>query len=181
MEKHLQSAVQRFEQEESNISPISSIDAEIIVELGQIFDKLGQPELKSIVRQWKSLHDDKIRDMLLDWNVVHPKLSEDDDDDDQPKSKKRDSKKKNGVNSFSRKFMDFEEKMLDTFFIKTIEKDFRFDDKRRGAFHCIVFNVGIEGIYQNLTFNYGNEKLRDDAYKKLKILLESTNNIEFVN
>lgn len=181
MEKHLQSAVQRFEQEESNIHPISSIDAEIIVEIGQVLDKLKQPELKSIIRQWKSLKDEQIRDMLLEWNTSHPKEYDGDDDDhiDPSKSKKKPSKDQK--NPFIRKFMDFRGKMLDTFFIKTIEKDFRFDEKERGAFHCIVFNAGIEGMYYNLTFNFGNERIRDNAYSDLKVLLESTYNIEFIN
>ena len=91
MEKHLQSATERYEQEESKISPISSVDAEIIVELGEIFGKLDQPELKSTIKQWKSLPDEKIRDILLGWNIEHQK--------EEPSSKFESPKKKGKSNS----------------------------------------------------------------------------------
>lgn len=170
MDKHLQTAVKRFTQEESNIAPISNTDANIIVEIGKVFDKLEQPTLQSIVKQWKSLYDKEVKDMLVNWNSNYEKGR---------KSKKLGSGKVE--KTFCRKFIDFEGKMLDVFFIKTIEKDFRYDETFKCAYHCIVFNDGIEGLYQALTFNFGNEKLRDDAYENLKVLLEKTESIMFVN
>ena len=173
MEKHLQSATERYEQEESKISPISSMDAEIIVELGEIFGKLDQPELKSAIKQWKSLPDEKIRDILLGWNIEHQKGD--------ASVKEGTSKKKEEKVTLKRKFLDFKGRIFDSYFIRTIEKDFKFNSKEGAAFHCLVFNKDIEGIYHNLVIDFGNEKLRDDAYRELKILLENTGFIEFLN
>lgn len=170
MKKSLRSSVERYSQEETSISPISSLDAEIIVELGQIFDKLHQPELKSMIDEWKTLPDVKIRDMLLDWNTNHPK-------EVQEKKKK---KEKEEFNPLIRRFVDFGGKSMDVSAIKTVEKDLVFNEKERVAQHCVIFNRGFDGAYGDIYFYFNTERLCSQGYDNLKILLEKTNTIEFI-
>lgn len=170
MKRSLKTAVERYDIEESSISPISSLDAEIIVELGQIFDKLKQPDLKSMVDEWKTLPDVKIRDLLLDWNTNHPKET--------PNTTKK--KEEEDKDPFTRKILDFEGQLWDVSSIRKVEKAYLFNENIRIAQPFIVFNRGSEGIFGETRFPFNTEQLRDQAYSNLKILLEKTDQIEFI-
>jgi hypothetical protein len=72
MKIHLKKATEVFESlQDKNylIHPISEIDAEIIVEIMEIFKKLGKSDLSAILDQWKYKKDVEIRDDLLQWNI----------------------------------------------------------------------------------------------------------------
>jgi hypothetical protein len=78
MNKFLKSASDRFQkiqEKEYLIHPISEIDCEIIVELGQILKKAGLEDVVQILNSYKSLKDEEIRDELLSWNIDHPAVS----------------------------------------------------------------------------------------------------------
>jgi len=76
MNKFLKSASQRYcklkESKDFIINPISEIDAEIIVEIGEIFKKQGLVDLAEILKSYKELKDEEIRDQLMQWNIDHP-------------------------------------------------------------------------------------------------------------
>jgi len=74
MNDYLKSASNRFEEKfkkEFLINPISKIDAEIIVELGQILKKLNATDVKAILDEYKFKKDSEVRDDLLQWNIDH--------------------------------------------------------------------------------------------------------------
>lgn len=78
MKSHLKSAIDRFKKskgkEEYLINPISEIDAEIIVEISQIFKKLNRNDLFTIIDNWKYNKDTETRDDLLQWNIDNSML-----------------------------------------------------------------------------------------------------------
>lgn len=73
MKQHLKSAVERFKKSKGKesylINPISSIDAEIIIEIVEICKKLDRNDLSIILDGWKYNKDEQIRDDLLQWNI----------------------------------------------------------------------------------------------------------------
>ena len=72
MNKFFKSAVDRFhkiKERDYLISPISEIDAEIIVEIGQILKKVGLDSVNIILANWKENKDEEVRDDLLQWNI----------------------------------------------------------------------------------------------------------------
>lgn len=75
MNKYLKSAVERYNKEfnkELLIHPISEIDVEIITELVQILKKSGRSDILELMKSYKELKDEEIRDQLLQWNIDHP-------------------------------------------------------------------------------------------------------------
>ena len=77
MNKYLKSASERFEKirgKEHLINPISEIDCEIVIELGQILMKAGLKDVCEILKNYKYSKDKEVRDNLLQWNIDHPIL-----------------------------------------------------------------------------------------------------------
>lgn len=78
MNKFFTSAIERFDKlkgREFLINPISRLDAEIIIELGQILKKVGLTDVLAILRNYKESKDLEIQEQLLQWNTDHPSLS----------------------------------------------------------------------------------------------------------
>lgn len=72
MNKYLKSASENFEklkQKDYLISPISSTDGEIMTEIIELFKKCNQTGVVEILKQYKFLKDEEIRDQLLDCNT----------------------------------------------------------------------------------------------------------------
>lgn len=72
MNKYLKSASENFEklkQKDYLISPISSTDGEIMTEIIELFKKCNQTGVVEILKQYKFLKDEEIREQLLECNT----------------------------------------------------------------------------------------------------------------
>lgn len=72
MNKYLKSASENFEklkQKDYLISPISSTDGEIMTEIIELFKKCNQTGVVEILKQYKFLKDEDIRNQLLECNT----------------------------------------------------------------------------------------------------------------
>ena len=72
MNKYLKSASDNFEklkQKDYLISPISITDGEIMTEIIELFKKCNQTGIVEILKQYKFLKDEEIRDQLLECNT----------------------------------------------------------------------------------------------------------------
>ena len=72
MNQYLKSASERYEnkfKDEFLINPISNTDAEIVVEIIELFKKAGVNEAVEILKEYKLNKDTEIRDSLLDLNT----------------------------------------------------------------------------------------------------------------
>jgi len=77
MNQFLKSASDRFnkvKEKEYLIAPLSEIDCEIFIELGQILKKAGCKEALDILKNYKEYKDSEVRDNLLQWNIDNPFL-----------------------------------------------------------------------------------------------------------
>lgn len=75
MNQYLQSANKRFDErfkQSFNINPISKVDAEIMIEIKEIFRKLGRTDICAVLDEYKFFKDTEIRDLLLQWNIDNP-------------------------------------------------------------------------------------------------------------
>ena len=72
MNKYLKSASERFEkikEKDYAISPMSEVDCEIVVELSQLLSKMGKKDVVEILKNYKYLKDEEVRDQLLQCNI----------------------------------------------------------------------------------------------------------------
>ena len=77
MNKFLKSASERFDKIKGRdflINPISEVDCEIIIELGQILFKAGLTDVTAVLKTYKELKDLDVRDALMQWNIDNPSL-----------------------------------------------------------------------------------------------------------
>lgn len=184
MKDHLKSAVKRYKQEEVRINPISNLDVEIVVELTQIFDKLNQPELKSMVDQWKFLSDVEVRDMLIEWNIQHPKTFEEKGEEGEENgevslkiSREVDIQKKRFT---VRDFIDFRGEVVEVGLIKTIGKSYSLTSN--GIVFEIIFNKDLHEkfVLINKVFKFMDERIRDQHYEDLKERLQNVKGVTFI-
>jgi hypothetical protein len=72
MNDYLRAASKRYEkivEKEYLINPISSIDCEIVTEIREILKKLGGENVAEILKEYKGIKDEEIRDSLLQFNI----------------------------------------------------------------------------------------------------------------
>lgn len=71
MDKHVKAAVERYPDAEKGhrIHPIAEIDAQIIIEVIELFKKLKMMDVVATLKKWKSVADDDIALDLLDHNT----------------------------------------------------------------------------------------------------------------
>lgn len=75
MNKFLRSASERYDQLKKKdylINPMSEIDTEIAIEIGQILKKTGLNDVLEIFSSYKEVKDEEVRDQLMQWNIDHP-------------------------------------------------------------------------------------------------------------
>lgn len=161
MENHLKEAVLAYKLKESDIAPISQMDAEIIYELRIICGKIKQDELKQIIDEWKHIPDDEVLNFLLQWNLDHPEIIE----KEAPKDKD---------------FILLSELSLDIKFLCSVGKKERFDYQKGKNFYSIVINefVSEHTPYYNLEVKYENKAERDKEFDNLHVNL--SNKINFI-
>lgn len=163
MNENLKQAVLSYEQEEmKGVHPISEIDADIIVEIGEALRKLGNDELKRIVCEWKSLQDKEVLDMLIQWNL------------DNEEEVKADDK-------FRKNFILFDGLTIDVHYVVSISKKSHFDYNEGEMVYEIVINekVNEKYHYYDTRIPYVTEKERDERYNKLHEILMDTDTINF--
>jgi hypothetical protein len=72
MNKYLKSASDRFKkikEKDYAIAPMSEIDCEVVVEVSELLKKCGKKDAVEILKQYKYLKDDEIRDQLIQCNI----------------------------------------------------------------------------------------------------------------
>ena len=179
MKQHLKSASERylaFKQKEFKINPISSVDAEIIVELSEIIKKLDKPNIKSIIDQWKYLSDEEVRDMLMQANLDLAACKSDGDSENPLKKM---------FEPLKTKFLRFMGRRLQIDFITIISTKEGYNISTRNYEYKIIINedvaVGAKnmGALKDIEFIFFDEESRDIALIELDTLLEGEE-IEFI-
>jgi hypothetical protein len=180
--KFLNSAIESYPPnlEGRLIHPISKADAEIAVEIGQIFKKLGLDDVKAIWDNYKYLKDTEIAEQLLDWNTQHPVLIDEEEESVGGK------KNKSGSFLFIRDFIKFKDVRLELYYIHNWRKkdDYNYT-KSRMEFWIIINEVpesiGEYSIHDNKRFMYLNSEVRDTDFQLLDNYMSKHKGINFIN
>jgi cell division protein YceG involved in septum cleavage len=78
MNKYFKAAVKRFQDKfnkQFHINPIGERDAEIVTELKEILNKLGQKQVLAILKDYKFKEDQQILDELMQFNIDNTSLN----------------------------------------------------------------------------------------------------------
>lgn len=167
MEKHLKESVQ--ENMVGDISPISPIDAEIIVEIKEALKKHRLDDLASIVGEWKNLDDSEIRDMLIDYNIN--KREEENEEEGV----------KGGKKKHTRSFILFENISLDVHWVVSVGRGRYFDFQKGEYEYVIKINefTNDNSIYHDLRIKCLNHNDLEEKYALLLELMKDTGTINF--
>ena len=162
MNKYLKAATSKYDGSGGGISPISTMDAEIVWELIVALGKCGCDDIKDILDNYKFLMDEEVRDLLLAWNIEHP-----DGEDD------------SGGKKDIRTFIEFGGGILDTWLIKTVDKEDKYNYPENRMDYRIIVNKGFpeSGLGDRVYF-YRTPDIRDKEYSKLISLMKK--NIDIV-
>lgn len=173
MKNHLKSAGERFDKlsdQEFKISPISTIDGEIITEIVEYLKKVGEVNLVHAIEQWKYLKDEEVRDIILEMNTnFHQEEGGLDILENMLGGKK-------GKGSFVREFIRFRGVRIDTYFITSILKEEGFNKNREYEFR-IVINKDLpeQAPVKNIEFCFNTDEEREAALEELDEILEGKN------
>lgn len=171
MNQYLKSATTRFSQLNKEgkshlISPISEMDAEIMVEIIELFKKLNKMNVVEILKNYKFHKDEEIRDALLDANTNF-KNEENVSDDS-----KEDSA--SSVFITKRDFIKIKDERVYIWAINSWGKDERFCKKRHEIVYSIVLNrveknlqITKVPMYANHTFDFEEFDEREEAFERL--------------
>ena len=164
MNKNLKSAVKGYSLQDQKINYIHQLDAEIIVEIHEALKKIKQEDLKSIIGEWKSLPDEDVRDMLIEFNL---KTNHEEVETNKPK--------------FQRRFVIFDDLTLDVHLIISIGRKSYYDyNKCVEVYHIVINEHTTENYpYHNTIIEYSDFMERDMKYEELHELLLSTQTIIF--
>ena len=181
----------KLSEDEFLIHPLSSIDGEIITELYEIFKKIGVDDVVKVLKQYKYLKDDEIRDKLLQFNTDNSDMSKllfgmvdksiiDDLIAEAVVQFKEDQKQL---------LIDFEGKILRVRYLNSVEKrDSKYFDQNTGGiknkYQIIINSTNSESSvreYSNYVFSFDFREDRDGGYDHLKALLECTGKIRFLS
>jgi hypothetical protein len=184
MKDHLKAASDRYPKnlENSLIHPISNIDAEIFIEIGQILKKAGLEEVKKIWDSFKFLKDAQVRDSLLQWNIDNSQGKENSTDVDTIEKQG-----KSGTGSlFVRNFIAFKDFRLDVSLIRSYERKDEFNFIKNLMEYFILINkipetTSVINAESNKIIRYTDMKLRDDDFNVLDSFMMSFNGIHFIN
>lgn len=158
MNRHLRKAVERDKRRNSYlISPICEEDASIIWELITALSRIEDAtDIKVILEDWKYLKDSDIYESLLQWNLDHPEGIED-----------------NEENKDGRKFIQFEDELIELSLIKTVTKFNHYSYRKNEMDYRIVLNKDFpeSSFLNNCYFSYPTLDERDKKLKHLKKVL----------
>ncbi len=172
------------------IHPISEIDGEIITEIYEILKKTGINNVADILKEYKYLKDEEIRDKLLQVNIDNATslttLSPDID------FTALEGMVIEGVQKYIEEskvlFIDFESKILKIKFLNSAEAyDSSYFNQNTGnteyRYQIIVNKETSESsttFYSNLTFSYDLEEDRDNKLLEFKQLLIDSGDVRFI-
>lgn len=170
MNKYFRSAAERFDKLKGRdflINPISSIDCEIIIELGQILKKAGLNEVIAILGSYKEVKDQEICDQLMQFNIDNPSL-----------------KKVNVVKQSDKLDEELPAEIWPVFFqigeITLHESDIRgyktfekFDSSREDYIYGIILNPMPEGFNVHNIPMYANEIIEFLSEENRNIILKN--------
>lgn len=165
MNKQLKSAISRFDtikKQDYLISPISQIDAEIIIELGEIIKKLGGDDVLHILKEYKFKKDEEIRDDLLQWNI----------DFNSNKEKSRKDGIIEDIINEQWPFFKIKEKTIRGWDIKSWEEIDELNDDGSYSWF-ILLNPLPDGFNLKNVPPYANEKIKFDSFENRKIVLDN--------
>lgn len=180
LNKFLESSVERFPKdlEKSLIHPISKIDAEIIIEIGEIIKKVGLTEIKSLLDQYKYLKDSDVYTQLQDWNLKHPLLVQEEG---------KEKKKEGGLSFlFKRNFIYFKDLRIDVSYIRCYEKLDEYNFVKNEMEYEIIFNrlpesTDVKNVVTHKVIKYGDIERRDQDFEALDSFMENFEGIKFIN
>lgn len=173
MNEHLKAAVKRYKPNQVKINPISEIDAEIVVELIEVFKKLRQTKLEQIIKEYKFLKDEDVRGKLLEWNTeFNQDEGEINPDQDIEEVKVHDVIKLQG-------------KIFYLSDILTFERFERWDVDRESKVYSILINRTPEEartipIHANEKIWYYSHSTREEDFKRLEKYFEDKDNINII-
>lgn len=166
MKEHLKKASENYNHMAlDGVNPISKEDADIIVELCELFRKCNQPEIAQILGNWKKVQDKQVLDELIDY-VINGDFEQ-------------------GDEKWKKIFVLFDDVSLNIHYILSIgrKKVFKpeLTEGYAGYEYQIVFNeyTSENTYYHNLTIKYKNKEERDKKYEQLHELLLDTGTIKF--
>jgi hypothetical protein len=184
MKDHLKAAVKRYpvNLENSLIHPLSNIDAEILVEIGEILRKAKLDSVKKILDGFKYLKDAQIYDALLQWNIDNPEKKESSTDVDTIESEG----KSKVAPSHTRNFISFKDFRIDLALIRSYEKKDEFNFAKGQMEYFIIINnipdtTGVTNAESNKVVRYIDMELRDMDFGALDMFVKGADSIHFVN
>lgn len=154
MNPNLKKATDKYTLKEGTKNPISKIDAEIIQEIMIALSKLEQTELCDILNGYKKDKDERILDLLLEWNTNFVRIDEVEGDE--------------GV-KLTRKFINVgkEDLLIDAWNLKAVNKVEDYNNIRQ----CFVYQIEIQTKSQvdedYYKLDFDTKKERDNELKKL--------------
>lgn len=184
MNNYLKSASKRFTEIKKSdylINPISELDCEIMIEISELFKKLGASHVSEILKNYKCLKDEEIKDQLMQANI----------DFNQEKIKSEDEvteKKKNLFKELLELFDMFKyflvigDERIDTKYIFGYKKD---NNEDFSEYYIILNPLNVENMkslpfYTNHRFTFYDEEERDKMIETIDNLLKEKD-VKFVN
>lgn len=162
MNTYLKSANKRFEkikERDYTIAPISLIDCEIIVELYELLKKFGARDVTQILKNYKYLKDEEIRDQLLQANMdLTKELSESENIEEENNPKKK------------LKFIVLKNEAIRANYIFGFKTEIKYDQDDNFLGRLILNPVDIDATTKPL---YGNHVIAVNDEDKFDNLVES--------
>ena len=194
MNKYLKSASENFEklkQKDYLISPISSTDGEIMTEIIELFKKCNQTGVVEILKQYKFLKDEEIREQLLECNTNFKSQEVEDFDEGEeggsPKSMKKLLKTIEKLKEMLARKTEFviineERIMANVIFGYRTDGGYDLNDNFEGKLiiNPCDKNATKVPLYANHTFTFYDEEELNETIELLDKQLEKAN-IKFVN
>lgn len=185
MNNYLKSASKRFEgikEDDYLINPISEVDCEIIVELSELFKKHGARYVSEILKNYKCLKDEEIRDQLLQANINFNQNENSESVSEVTEKKKNLFKELLELFDMFKYFLVIGDERIDTKFIFGYKKD---NNEDFSEYYIILNPLNIENMkslpfYTNHRFTFYNEEERDKMVETIDNLLKEKD-VKFVN
>lgn len=181
MNQYLKAASNSFnkiKEKDYPINPISEIDCEIITEIRELLKKAGLSEVAAILKEYKYLKDEDIRDQLLQANIdFTSKLAESlmDEDDRREEIEKR---------RLEREFIKIKNHRLLVNFIFAFKTEESYDKKDNYTGSIILNPVPSDitrlPLYANYAITTNDEEDFEDMVIDFEAQLEKTG-VKFVN
>lgn len=175
MNKFFKSAAERYRKisdKEYFINPISEVDCEIIIELGQILYKAGLTDVTAILKTYKEFKDAEVRDSLMQWNIDNPSL------------KKVTVIKQAEKDKQTEEFEEHEfpvlfkigDIILNELNLRGLKLYERYDEEREDYVYGIIVNPVPEGFAMKSVPMFANEKIEFFEEENRKVALDNLSN-----